>query len=201
MISLTKCSVRELYWSFARAEFEITPLGVRHTQPSISSRVLERVLRNQKEKMTDSDWKQLRRAVVSTREDIVVPLTNLRLQWFTAQLPAAMWGNLRVMNLHIFETLAPTRRLEELSAALDRGDFPRIWDPSYYPRLRASFQPSRMHGDPIAIAERVTGPYTLVEGTTRMCALFSMRSRGQTDLSRVTFLLGVSPRVHQFEGF
>jgi hypothetical protein len=199
MISLKKGSERDLFWNFARAEFEIPKHGVRHTQPAISRELKDRILRDERATFTEQDWEALRRAVLSTRSSLVQPLIDLGTEWFLGALPSNAWGEVRVMNLHIFTDIAPTRRLSELATALDSGAVPRVWNPSNYPDLRSSFDLSMMHGDPIVVAERPTGPYTLVEGTTRMCVLLSRRSRGEVEVTRIPMLLGVCPRLGEWE--
>jgi hypothetical protein len=106
---------------------------------------------------------------------------------------------MRVMNLRIFTEIAPTRRLMELATALDNGAVPLNWQPSNYRHLRSTFDLSMMHGDPIVVAEHPTGPYTLVEGVTRMCALVSRHSRGEFEEARIPMLLGVGPRLGGWE--
>ncbi len=199
MISLKKGSVCDLLWNFARAEFEIPEDGLRHTQPAISQALKDRILRDERATFSEEDWEALRKAVLSTRSPIVQPLIDLGTEWFLGELPSTEWREVRVMNLRIFIEFAPTRRLMELANALDDGAVPLGWNLSNYPHLRSTFDLSMMHGDPIVVAERPTGPYTLVEGVTRMCVLFSRQSHGEIEVARIPMLLGVCPRLGQWE--
>jgi hypothetical protein len=199
MISLERGSARDLFWNFARAEFEIPESGIRHTQPEISPGLRARVLRNERASLSDRDWKSLRAAVLSTRADIVQALLDLGVEWFRGELPSNEWATVRVMNLHIFTRIAPSRRLIELATALDAGAVPSVWTPSNYARLRSTFDVSRMHGDPIVVARRRAGPYTLVEGTTRMCVLLSKTEHGEIDVPSIPVVLGLSPRLERWE--
>ncbi len=124
---------------------------------------------------------------------------DLGTEWFLGDLRSASWGEVRVMNLRIFTDMAPTRRLRELASALDNGATPRIWKSSYYPHLRSTFDLSRMNGCPIMVAEQPTGPYTLVEGSTRMCVLVSREMHGELVPSRIQMLLGVSTSLSRWE--
>jgi hypothetical protein len=201
MISLKPASAQDLYWNFARAEFEIPTHGQRHTQPTISNELRDRLLRDERSTFSERDWADLRNALLSTRSNIVRPLLEFEPVWFVGELPSTEWAALRVMNLRIFLTLAPSRRLDELTQALDQGLFPTTWNPSLYPRLRSSFDLTKMHGIPIILATQSTGPYTLVEGTTRMCALLSKKRRDELQVEKVPMLLGVSPHFIEWEWF
>jgi hypothetical protein len=197
MMLLQKGSERDLFWNFARAEFEIPGSGIRHTQPKISSALRERVVRNERAKLSEMDWAALREAVLSVRSDPVQPLLDLNLEWFLGKFPAKEWASLTVMNFQIFTRMAPSRQLLELSTALDHGAVPSTWTPSNYSHLRSTFDRVRMNGDPILVARRRAGPYTLIEGTTRMCVLLSLQRHGEIDVPWVPIVLGVSPRLGQ----
>jgi hypothetical protein len=56
-----------------------------------------------------------------------------------------------------------------------------------------------MNGVPILVARRRAGPYTLIEGTTRMCVLLSKQRHGEIDAPWVLIVLGVSLRLGQWE--
>jgi hypothetical protein len=105
------------------------------------------------------------------------------------------------MNLRIFVRIAPSRRLMDMTTALDHGSVPQGWDPLNYPRLRSTFKLSRMHGNPILVAQRPSGPYTLIEGVTRMCVLLSKSLQGEIDLPHIPVVLGVSRRFDRWDFF
>jgi hypothetical protein len=126
MISWKKGSVRDLFWNFARAEFEIPASGVRHTQPKIAPGLRARVARGQRAGLSEQDWEELRSAVLSTRSDLLQALVELGPAWYVGELPASEWPRVRVMDLHIFTRIAPSRRLGELAAALDAGAVPSV---------------------------------------------------------------------------
>ena len=199
MISIKKGSVRDLFWNFARAEFEIPNHVLRHDQPAISQALKDRILRDERATFTEEDWEALRKAVLSTRSPIVQPLIDLGTDWFLGELPSNMWGEVRVMNLLIFVNISPTRRLMELATALDKGVVPVDWNPSNYLHLRSTFDLSIMHRDPIVVAEHPTGPYILVEGVARMCVPLSRQNHGEIEVARLPMLLGVCPRLGQWE--
>jgi hypothetical protein len=199
MMSWRKGSVRDLFWNFARAEFEIPVRGVRHAQPRISPGLRARVAGDEREGFSDQDWEDLRSAVLSTRSDILQALLDLDPAWYRAELPASEWPKVRVMDLRIFTSIAPSRRLGELTTALDAGAVPAVWSPANYSGLRSAFDLGRMHGSPILVARRRTGPYTLLEGTTRMCALVSLTTHGEVSVPSLPVVLGVSRSLDRWE--
>jgi hypothetical protein len=201
MMFLRRGSTRDLFWNFARAEFEVPAHGLRHTQPVFSQALRDRVLQDERATFSDEDWDALGKAVLSVRSDIVQPLLDSGAAWFLGELPSKEWANLRVMNLRMFANIAPSRRLIDLTAALDRGAVPLGWKPSNYPQLRSTFDLPFMHGTPIVVAPESTGPYTLVEGVTRMCVLLSKNNLGEIDVPSIPMLLGVNPRWAEWEFF
>jgi hypothetical protein len=198
-MSLRQGSVRDLFWNFARAEFENPTDRPRHAQPTISLELKERIVRDERATLSARDWEALREAVLSTRSFIVEPLLDMDAEWFLGELPSTEWADVRVMNLRMFVHIAPSRRLIDLATALDRGALPQGWDPTNYPQLRSKFDRSLMHGDPIVVAQHRRGPYTLIEGVTRMCALLSKNNRGEIDVRRIPMLLGLSRRFGEWE--
>jgi hypothetical protein len=198
MISLRKASERDLFWNFARAEFEVPSHGVRHLQPQIAGALKARILRDERATFSDEDWAALRTAVLSTRSDLLQPLVDLGLNWYEGELPPSRLRELRVMNLRIFLALAPRRSLDDFVDALEAGAVPGGWDPAYYPRLRSTFDRRLMHGDPIVVSQHPSGPYTLIEGTTRMCVLRGMQRLGQLPSLPIRMVLGMGPQLRQW---
>lgn len=196
-----RASVRDLFWNFARAEFEVPARGPRHTQPEIPGELKERILRGERAGLSRYDWGLLREALISTRASIVNPVLAYVRTWSLAEIEAADLADLRVMNLRIFTSIAPSRKLLDLAASLVRGIFPEIWDPGHYRELRAGFDWDRMRGRPILLSERTGGPWTLVEGTTRLCVIASRQNRGELRFDSFPVLLGVGAKLGEWEWF
>jgi hypothetical protein len=192
---------RDLFWNFARAEFEIPTGGPRHTQPNLSARLRERILRGERELLTERDWGRLQHEVLSTRGTIVRPVLARAREWFFADATPADLAKVRVMNLRIFISIAPSRRLADLAEALDRGAFPEVWDPRFYRDLRARFSLAKMRGSPILVGERPSGPFTLIEGTTRLCVLASLQRHEGLAFDSVPVVLGLGAGFGDWEWF
>jgi hypothetical protein len=55
-----------------------------------------------------------------------------------------------------------------------------------------------MRGLPILVAEKEEGPYTEVEGLTRMSCLLSKMNKGEAVPDSISAILGVSPRIREW---
>jgi len=94
------------------------------------------------------------------------------LAWFKGDLPVEDVAAILVMNTPAFAAYAPTRRIAEFVHKLDErvpltGD--EVFADNYY-RFRPRFDPAKLIGRPILLAPRETGPFTELEGLTRLCA-------------------------------
>lgn len=201
MQTIRSGSIKDLIWNFAVAEFEPPDDGQRHTLPSISPDLLDRVLKFDRDSFTKDDWFDLFEAVWSTRAHLLGPAATQVDDWFIANLTSSDWDSIHVLNLRIFAQLAPTLRLAEFVESLDRGTSPATWDPRMYRRRRASFDLARMHGLPILVSDRTSGPYQIIEGTTRLSILASKRASKQLVVPNVQVLLGIGrPFDNSFMG-
>ena len=192
-------NAQDVFWNFARAEFEVPLGGARHTQPVIPETLRTKAIRGERENLSSDEWHRLEKALLSTRGTIVTPVLDRVREWRLVELLSKELPDLRVMNLRIFSSVAPSRRLDDFAAALDRGEFPRIWDPKFYRDLRARFDLRRMHGVPILVATRRSGPYTVVEGTTRISVMVSKLITRELKVRAVPAVLGLGGRLKGWE--
>lgn len=159
----------------------------------------ERVLHGARNRLSKADWEDLGSAVLSTRADLLRPRIDLGMRWYLATLPPDPLPRVRVMKLRIFAPLAPERTLDEFVTSLDRGAVPRVWSRSNYRRLRSTFEPSRMHGLPILVAVRPSGPYVILEGTTRLSVVLSQQRAGELPRAAIPVVLGVGRLLRRWE--
>ena len=77
--------------------------------------------------------------------------------------------------------LAPSRKLEEFADALDAGHVTSGEEEfaSNYRKVHDSFSSQRMRGRPIVVAENVEGPFTILEGYTRLTTITSLQRAGR----------------------
>ncbi|HTT16013.1 MAG TPA: hypothetical protein VMH49_01450 [Thermoplasmata archaeon] len=194
-----RASIHDVLWNFARAEFEDSLGADRHTQPVIPERLRVKLTRGDRRNLSSDDWRRVEKGLLSTRGTIVKPVLDRVREWSLVELHPKELPDLRVMNLRIFSSVAPSRRLDDFAAALDRGEFPAVWDPAFYRDLRARFDLRRMHGVPILVAARRGGPYTVVEGTTRMSVMASKLETRELNARAVPAVLGLGGLLKGWE--
>jgi hypothetical protein len=198
-MSFTPCDERELFWNFARAEQDSPRFGP-HYANVLSERLLERIRVDRKSELDSKDWRDLERAVRGLREPLVGQLLRFGTSWFTGGLPIEELPRVRLLNYAPFVDLAPTRELSEFVAGLDVGLVPtgEAAFAENYLRMRRSFDPRKLHGLPVLIAEREGGPYTEIEGLTRMAVMTSRFLEGNSIGLRVEILLGMCHRFNEW---
>jgi len=199
---LEEASATDLFWEFARAEAENDRRHNRMYSRGLGQALYARVRSGAKQGLDRSDRSLLRATVLSTRPEYLRPLLRLRLQWSYGSLPAEELPHLRVPRLEIFRPSAPSRRLHDLVAALDRGG-PALWRPvaENYRKMQAGFDTRRWAGAPILVGGSTRGPFTIVEGLTRLSVLASRWRRGKPVPSRIRLLVGLGAKARDWWGF
>lgn len=199
----TRATVRDLYWEWVRAEVD-TPAGSpRYGDRQVhglDNRMLQLLAKGERGRLTARDWESLRAAYRRLRGDYLDPLLSGGTHWSYRGLRITELYGLRIPNLTIsLVPLAPSRRLEEFVAALDAGqETPDLSNHLVYEALRVAWDPARVRGCPILLAEIPEGPYVIAEGLTRLCVLLSRwEHRGRVP-TVVRTLVGVSSRVREW---
>ncbi len=193
-------SERDLYWEWLRAEIDVPAGSPRHAdrlEHGLDERQQSILAHGERGALDPSDWEALGLAYRRLRKDYLDPLLDSGTGWWYAELPVAELGEVRIPKLTIsLVPLAPSRRLEELVAALDAGrETPGLPNHLVYRFLRSVYDPTRVRGRPILIAERKDGPYVPAEGLTRASVLVSRLAHGEPTPPSVRVLLGISPRA------
>jgi hypothetical protein len=189
----------DLFWEFARAEVRNDLRHDRTYSRGLGPALLARVRSGARTGLGTSDRSVLRATVLATRPEYLRPLLRLGLRWSFGRLPPEELPRLRVPNLDIFRSTAPSRRLRDFAAALDR-ETPGLWPPvaENYRAMRPRFDPGQMVGAPIVVGATLRGPFTVVEGLTRLSVLASRWQRGEPVPPGIRILLGVGPRVRDW---
>lgn len=186
------CSERELYWNFACAEANSSRYGGRY-QSRFSASLLDRVRLGKREELSEGDWRILKAVVVEIRGPLTTQLQELGTDWYEGSLPVEALDQVRLLDHRPFVQLAPSRGLGSFVSALDEGKDPP-GDTGFgenYRRFRREYEPTKSVGRPILVAPALKGPYTEIEGLTRMCALISKRRSKERVPHEVPILLGV----------
>jgi hypothetical protein len=151
---------------------------------------------------TESDLEAVSAAAVARRGQYFGRLEWLCSDWYSGRLRAVDVGGVRTIDTTEFTSIAPSRRVSELTAALDEGKHTEGRHFSdRYRALRPNFDPTKMVGRPMLVAERPEGPYVEFEGLHRLCWLESSRVDGELRISEVDVLLGVGEFVRDWQPF
>jgi len=191
---LEHASPTDFFWEFARAEVRNDRRHHRMYRRGLGPTLFARVRSGDKVGLDRSERSRLRATVLSTRPEYLRPLLRLGLRWTYGRLPPRELPRLRVPNLDIFRPTAASRRLRDLAAALDR-DAPTLWPPlaENYRRMQARFDSRRWVGTPIVVGTSPRGPFTIVEGLTRLSVLASRWQRGKPVPPGIRLLIGLGP--------
>ena len=189
---------RELYWNFICAEANSSRYGAAYTD--LTPRLLDLVKRGKHAEVADEEWPVLKAAVIRLRRPLTEQVVELGTDWYEGALPSPALESIRLLNYSPFVQLAPSRTLGEFVAALDAGKDPP-GDEGFaqnYRRFRAEYDPARVVGRPVLVGPKIVGPYTEIEGLTRMCTLISKRRAGEPISAEVPVLVGVCLQFDQW---
>jgi hypothetical protein len=189
---------RDVFCQFAAAEVD----SPRYGQPfeSIVGQVKATRLRTTPlELWTDADCDAGVAGVTAIRGHYVRSIFALEPEWRIGSIPIQELADIRLIQLPAFASIAPRRTLFEFVRALDSGrDTQGDSFGSSYRQFRPKFDVASMRGLPILLAKSDVGPYTEVEGLTRLCCLLSMHLNGETVPDAVDVVLGISRRVESW---
>lgn len=200
---LVPASERDLYWEWVRAEIDVpegSPRQSDRQRHGLPPRVVALLERGDRTALDEPDWDKIRRAFRTLRGRYLDPLLDSGTRWYYGRLSVAEFAEVSIPNLTIsFVPLAPSRRFEQFVRALDAGGkTPKDTFYKVYRHMRPIFDPGRVRGCPVLIAERVEGPYVLAEGATRSCILVSRRHHGEAVPRSFPVLVGVTSRAREW---
>ncbi len=190
-MDLTPCSERELYWNFACAEANSPRYGGVYAQ--IPPPLLDRIKRGAHDELSAGDWQVVTAIVKAYRAPLLDGLAELGTDWYHGALSVASLEAVRLLNYAPFVRLAPHRDLGSFVTALDAGLDPP-GDENFgqnYRRFRITYDSGKSRGLPVLVAPGLGGPYTEIEGLTRMCSLISKLRASEPVEPQVSVLVGV----------
>lgn len=198
---LRHAEVNELYWQFVRAETDSDRYCGRYTV-HLTSSLLKKVNGNLLTSMNGAEWDQLRAAVLAVRGGYVEHVVSLGTSWYVGGLPLPQLADVRVIGGYDpFLALAHDRKLETFVQALDDGGIPPGDDgfAINYRNLRKKFDLRCMRGLPILLSTGPSGPFTEMEGLTRMSVLLSKYIRHEEVPEVIDVMLGTSNRIFEWK--
>lgn len=189
----------DLLWEFALAETQNDERHGRMYSQGLGPELFHRVRANRREELTRADWERLRTTVVATRPEYLSPLLSLELTWNTGWMETREIAELRTPGLNLFRSLAPSRGLAEFVTSLESGKpVSGLAVEENFRRIRPSFDLSRMLGAPVVIGERSTGPFTIVEGMTRLSVLCSRERHAELVPPGIRLIVGLGSRAKEW---
>jgi hypothetical protein len=201
LTKLRPASLVDLFWEFAVAETQNDERHDRLYSLGLGTDLFTRVRANKRGSITPGEWERVRSTVLGTRPEYLPPLLSLRLRWNTGWVETAKLAEFNVPRLNIFLPTAPSRKLSEFAAAVERGARPGNNFAEHYQRLRRTFQAVKMVGAPVVLCEVEIGPFTIVEGLTRLSVLCSRFSSGEAVPPRVRLLIGKGRAAAKWQFF
>jgi hypothetical protein len=190
---------RELYWNFICAEANSVRYGGNYAD--LPPRLLDLVTQGRHDELFAADWPIVKAAVIRLRRPLTEKVVELGTGWYEGTLPSASLESVRLLNYAPFVQLAPSRSLGEFVTALDSGKDP-AGDEGFgrnYRRFRAEYSPTKVVGRPVLVGPRLAGPYTEIEGLTRLCSIVSKGRAGDSVPTEVPVLLGVCLQFDQWQ--
>ncbi|MGD0257257.1 MAG: hypothetical protein ABSB90_05180 [Thermoplasmata archaeon] len=133
-------------------------------------------------------------ALMAYRGGFIQPFLDLKPEWHWAEVDIEGVAELRSTEQPGFLELAPNLDLGTMVASLEAGK--ETSDGSFarrYKELRTDFLPPAVRGRPILVAKAETGPFTVMEGTTRLCAMLGLHRAGAEVEAAILVYLAVTP--------
>jgi hypothetical protein len=198
-VHLTKrIGEREVVWNFVRAEIESKVFGPSYAS-KLSASLELKVRQSQKKELTEEEWVTMERILGEIRPAYVPPLMKLNPEWWSGSIPIDLLPSLRIANYEPLRHLASNRLLVDYVRGLDGGgETPGDTAAFRYRRMRDVFDPKKVRGLPILAAEHAEGPFTIVEGLTRLSCLTSMLQQSKATQSEVAVVLGITPKLPEW---
>jgi hypothetical protein len=195
-------SEQDMWWNWTVAELDSTRFGdaFRYWIPPD---LQTKIRMDRREALTDIEWDRLKAAVISVRFPILLDLLLLGIVWHTGDLDPSDLPDVRIMNYDPHVKLAPSRTLVDFAAALDDNGNPPGEEGfgDNYRKARDTFRIYKVRGRPILVAETKSGPFTMLEGYTRLTVMTSLWKAGEFDSESIPILLGVCARLKEWRQF
>lgn len=187
-------SEQEVVWSFVSSELDSTRWRGRllsRLSPSLAAKVRSGDFSS----ASESDYTELKRALVDHRGRFVEGLLQPTTAWSSVNLDTSSLADLRVVAEVDFMARAPSRRLGEFVEGADSRARPIPDFDSPYFQIRAAFDPKRSRGEPILVARDPGGPFTIAEELTRLTCIVSLNRESKLQIGPIRTIVGVNPHL------
>jgi hypothetical protein len=186
----------DMIWQWARAENQSDRFGPLYC---LSTAIRQQLVSDNPSVLTPQDRATLKSEVLRIRGPLLRGLIRLCACWYTTVFELQDLARVETMYWPPFVAIAPSRKLNDFVAALDKGiSTPNDDFLNTYRRMRAKFSIREMHGHPIFVSETDSGPYILVEGYSRLTSLNSQYMNGELSLGTFSAVLGICPNLRDW---
>lgn len=202
LMDLQPATLSDLFWEYALAETQNDERHDRMYSRGLGPELFLRVRANKWEELTPKDWDRLRATVEATRPDYVSPLLSLDLSWKVGWIETEEIPMLRTPGLNIFRPFAPSRGLAEFATSLQtKRALSSLAVERNFWRMVPRFDPTRMLGAPVVIGKDISGPFTIVEGMTRLSVLCARVKNAESVPPRIRIVVGLGTRAREWPFF
>lgn len=179
-----------LNWAIAEATSHRRWRYVKHLLPISTS---EKIEQKAFESLTQEDQQALITMIRHAREPLLKGLLPIPVTWYLTTLSFEHYMNISICHFPQFIQIAHSDTLIELVEALERGEMSPKHDEfrEQLLHLEKHFSMQQMHGVPILVALHNTGPYYLIEGFTRSCAMVMQARKGKQTYETVPVIMGI----------
>lgn len=196
---LVTCSAQDMLWEWAKAEIKSSRFSRYFDELPVEIKLKLRA--GDRSVINEAELQAITTVVTMKRGPLIRGPLRLQTKWYTATLGIPMVLELRVMNWPPFVSLSPSRQLSEFVDRLDRGEAPTD-DALFlanYQDLRDNYDEAQFNERMILITDNVRGPYTIVEGYTRLSVLASRKIHNQTiTIPHIDVIIGICPKIAEW---
>lgn len=196
------CSAQEFLWNLAYSENDSVSNHGNVWREALGPRLSRLLREGARGSLTETDWAGIRGALSVARGAYLEPLFQIDPLWYVGRANTSRLGEIRLIRHDPFRAIAPTLLLGDFVKALDAGrDTPGDRFAGRYRRLRATFDPAKSRGIPAVVATDLEGPFTEIDGLTRMSMIESMLTHGELAPASISLLVGVTERIREWQWF
>jgi hypothetical protein len=196
---LDPCSAEDMLWEWAKAEVKSSRFSRYFDELSVEIR--SKLYAGDRSQINAAEFHAITTVVRQKRGPLISGPLRLQTKWYTGRLRLTSLLELRVMNWPPFVSLCPSRQLSEFVESLDRSETPTddALFLSNYQDLRKNYDESKFNERLILITNQICGPFTIVEGYTRLSVLCSRTLHNQPiTLPHIKVIIGVCPKLSEW---
>jgi hypothetical protein len=151
------------------------------------------LLRNNRPADWSPDLRALSIAALLAYRGFIVGLLDLPGDWFEASIRPQ-----EIAGLQATTGFAPITQTLRIGDTLDEFEKGNLGDGGFNSDVKArsvGFDLARIRGRPVLAAETRDGPFTIVEGTTRLATMLFLNRTGRTFPDQIPIYIGIVPRL------